>query len=70
MLGDSLRSFDLLDNKDINPEDDDPFDEYITAVAYAICCAYHRTHGNSPGQLVFGQDMFLPVDRKINWGTK
>ena len=47
VLGDGLRAFDL-DNIDINPEDDDPFDEYITAVAYAICCAYHQSHGHSP----------------------
>ena len=66
VLGDGLRAFDL-DNIDIDKEDDDPFDEHITSVAYAIRCAYHRTHGNSPGQLVFGRDMFLPVDRKINW---
>ena len=53
VLGDGLRAFDL-DSMDIDKDDDDPFDEYITAVAYVICCAYHRTHGNSPGQLVFG----------------
>ena len=48
--------------------DDDPFDdEYITTVAYAICCTYHRTHGNSPGQLVYRRDMFLPVNQKIDW---
>ena len=36
-------------------------------MAYAIYYAYHYTHQNSPGQLVYGRDMFLPVDRKINW---
>ena len=50
VLGDGLRAFDL-DNVDINKDDDDPFNKYITAVVYAICCAYHHIHGNLPGQL-------------------
>ena len=66
MLGDGLQAYNL-DNKDVNPEDDDPFDEYITAVEYEIHYAYHQTHGHSPGQLVYGPDMFLPVDHKIDW---
>ena len=48
-------------------EDANPFNVYITGVAYAIYCAYHQTHRLSPGQLVFGRDMFLPVDSQINW---
>ena len=32
VLGDGLRAFDL-DNINIDPEDDDPFDDYITALA-------------------------------------
>ena len=66
VLGDGLRAFDL-DNMDIN-KDDDPFDKYITAVAYAICSVYHRTHRNPPEQLVYGLDMFLQVDQKIELG--
>ena len=66
VLGDGLRVFDL-DKKHIDENDDDPFDEYIPAVAYTIHCAYHRTHRNSPRQLLYGQDMFLPVDQKIDW---
>ena len=66
VLGDGLQAYNL-DNKDVNPEDDDPFDEYIPAVAHAICCAYHQTHRYSLGQLVYGRVMFLPVDCKIDW---
>ena len=68
VLGDGLRAFDL-DNININPEDDDPFNKYITGKAYAICCTYHQTHVNSPGQLVYGRDMFLPLESKIDWNT-
>ena len=37
VFGDGLRSFDL-DNKDIDPEDDDPYDEYIScSVCNSLC---------------------------------
>ena len=47
VLGDGLRAFDL-DNAEIDPDDDDPFDEYISSVSYAIRSSYHQTHGHSP----------------------
>jgi len=66
VLAEGLRAFDL-DNKEIAEDNDDPFEEYLSAVAYAIRSAYHQTHGHSPAQLVYGRDMFLPVERKIDW---
>ena len=36
VFGDKLRLFDL-DNININTGENDPFEKYITAVAYAIC---------------------------------
>ena len=66
VLADGLRAFDL-DGVEIDPEDDDPFDEYISSVSYAIRSAYHQTHGFSPGQLVFGRDMFLDTRAEIDW---
>ena len=47
VLEEGLWAFDF-DNKEINPDDDNPFEEYLTAVAYAICSAYHQMHGHSP----------------------
>ena len=64
VLGDCLRSFDL-DNQNVNPKA--PFDEFLTAAAYAIRCAYHTTLGFSPAQLVFGRDMFMPINTNIDW---
>lgn len=29
----------------------------------------HVTHVNSPAQLVFGQDMFMPVSANVDWGV-
>ena len=66
VLGDGLQACNL-DNKDIDADKDDPFDEYITAVTYAICCAYYQTHGHSPAQLIYRRDMLLPVECKIDW---
>ena len=56
-----------MEIKEIDPNDDNPFEEYLTAVAYTICSAYHQMHGHSPAQLIYGRDMFLPVDRRIDW---
>ena len=66
VLGDGMRIFDL-ENMDIDESDEDQFDEYLTSVAYAIRSSYHQTHGYSPAQLVYGQDMFLPVPVDVNW---
>ena len=53
VLGDCLTTFEL-EELDIDvDEEEDPFEEYLTMATYAIRCAYHKTHGYSPGQLVF-----------------
>ena len=59
VLQDCLLTFEL-DEADINENDEDPFDEYLAAAAYAIRCGFHASHGYSPGELVFGRDMFMP----------
>ena len=64
VLGDCLRSFNL-EQKELNPND--PFEEFLTAAAYAIRSAHHTTLGYSPAQLVFGRDMFMPVNFQVDW---
>jgi hypothetical protein len=64
VLGDCLRTFNL-ENRNLDP--DDPFEEFLTATAYAIRSAYHTTLGYSPAQLVFGRDMFMPVNFDVDW---
>ena len=64
VLGDSLRALNL-EEKDLHPQD--PFEEFLTAAAYAIRSSYHSTLGYSPAQLVFGRDMFMPVDCQVDW---
>ena len=58
-----------LDNKEIPKDKDDPFEEYLASVAYAIRASFHASKGHSPAKLVFGRDMFIPISRNINWDT-
>ena len=66
MLGNCLRTFDL-DNAEL--DDSDPWDEFLAATAYAIRSTFHTTLGASPGQLVFGRDMVLPVEHIADWAV-
>ena len=65
VLVDELAIFDLKCTP-INVNEDDPFDEYLTAVSYAIRSSFHQSHSHSPAQLVFGRDMFSPVSTDID----
>jgi len=66
ILADCLRTFELED-KEIDSSAADPFEEYLAQAAYAIRSGFHATHGYSPGELVFGRNMFLPVDTTVDW---
>ena len=66
VLGDGLTTFDL-ENTFINPDEEDPLDEYLSSIPYAIWSSYHQSHGHSPAQLVFGRDIFSPVSTEVNW---
>ena len=58
VIGNMIRSFEI-EERDL-PEED-PFEPILSAVAYAIRSTYHTTLQATPGQLVFGRDMLLPV---------
>ncbi len=64
VLGNSLRTFEL-ENQDLPKEN--PFEPFLTATAYAIRSTYHTTLQATPGQLVFGRDMILPIQFKADW---
>jgi hypothetical protein len=64
VLADALRTFELQEREmDIN----DPWASFLASAAFAIRSTYHTTLGASPGQLVFGRDMLLPIKFKANW---
>ena len=60
VLEDRLQAYNL-DHKDVDQEDDNPFDEHKTVEAHAICSAFHQTHGHAQAQLVYGRDMFYQL---------
>ena len=64
MLANALRTFEL-EKRELNQKD--PFKQFLTAIAYAICSTYHTTLQATPGQLVFGQDMILPIRLATDW---
>ena len=66
ILADCLRTCELED-KEIDPTEEDPFEEELAAAAYAIRCGFHAAHGHSPGELAFGRNMFLPVEAPVDW---
>jgi hypothetical protein len=43
--------------------------QFLSSVAYAIRSTFHTTLKESPGQLVFGRDMVLPITFVAGWGA-
>ena len=58
VLGNALRAFEL-EKQELDEEN--PWEPFMTAVACAIRSTCHMTLQASPGQIVFGRDMVLPV---------
>ena len=46
VLTDCLTIFEVED-LDVDKEDENPFEEYLTIVSYRIQCTFHKTHGHS-----------------------
>ena len=64
VLGNCLRTF-QLDEQDLNQPN--PFEPFLTAAACAIRSTCHTTLKATPGQLVLGGDMMLPIQHITNW---
>ena len=50
---------------DLNP--DNPWEEILASIAWAIRSTYHTTLGSTPAQLVYGRDMIYPVQYIAQW---
>ena len=48
-------------------DDADPWMGILSAAAFVVISMYHTTKGKSPGQIVFGQDMILPINHVADW---
>jgi hypothetical protein len=64
VLGNVIRTFEL-ENREL--DDSNPWDEFLSAAAFAIRSTHHTTLEASPAQLVFGRDMLLPVKFVADW---
>jgi hypothetical protein len=57
-LNDSLRTAEI-DGREMDEKD--PWGTFLSFSAYAIRSTFHTTLKETPGQLVFGRDMVLPI---------
>jgi len=64
VLGNALRTFEL-EHKELDTND--PWGPFLSAAAWAIRSTVHTTLDATPGQLVFGRDMLLPIQLKTDW---
>ena len=63
VLGNIVRSYNL---QETCVDDSDPWMGILAASAFLVQSTYHRTKQKIPGQLVFGLDMILPINRVAN----
>ena len=66
VLGNALRTFELEEKEQLDTND--PWGHFLSAVAWAIRSTVHSTMLDAtPGQLVFGRNMLLPIQIKTDW---
>jgi hypothetical protein len=65
-LNDSLITAEV-DGREMDEKD--PWGPFLASAAYAICSTFHATLKATPGQLVFGRDMVLPIKFMADWGA-
>jgi hypothetical protein len=49
-------------------DDKDPWGPFLSSAAYTIISTFHTTLKATPGQLVLGRDMVLPITFMADWG--
>jgi hypothetical protein len=65
-LNDLLRTAEI-DGREM--DEIDPWGPFLSSAAYAIHSTFHTTLKATPGQLVFGRDMVLPIKFMADWGA-
>ena len=63
VLGNLIQYFNLYDTYVDNA---DPWMGILAALAFAVRSMNHQTNQKRPSQLVFGQDMILPINHMAN----
>jgi hypothetical protein len=49
-------------------DEKDPWGQFLSSAAYAIHSTFHTTLKSTPGHLVFGRDVVLPIKFMADWG--
>jgi hypothetical protein len=65
-LNDSMRT-DEIDGREMDAKDS--WGPFLSSTAYVIRITFHTTLKKTPGQLVFGRDMVLPIKIMADWGA-
>jgi hypothetical protein len=55
-----------IDGTEINNKD--PWGPFLSSSAYAIHSTFHTKLKATPGQILFGRDMVLPIKFMADWG--
>jgi hypothetical protein len=63
-LNDSLRTAEIEDRE---MDEKDPWGPFLASAAYAIRSIFHTTLKATPGHLVFGRDVVLPITFMADW---
>jgi hypothetical protein len=66
LLNDALRTTEI-DGREL--DDKDPWGPFLSSAAYAIHGTFRTTLKATPGQLVFGRGMVLPINFMAYWGV-
>ena len=66
VLNNCLRTYELEEQE---LDEHDPFGQFLAAASFAIRSTFHTTLQATPGQLVFGRDMLLPIKFKADWAA-
>ena len=59
-----MRDFDI---KETYVNEDDPWLIILAVSSFAIISTTSRLKGYSPGQLLFGSDMIIPIKHNVDW---
>jgi hypothetical protein len=50
-------------------DEKDPWGPFLSSAAYTIRSTFHTTLKATPGKVVFGRDMVLPIKLMADWGA-
>ena len=65
VLGNLVRNFNISNKTYV--DEDDPWTGIVSAEEFSILSTTNRQKGYSPGQLIFGREMILPIKHRVDF---